>query len=194
MAGLMPPNQVPVQPAPVMPPQPPPAGGLGMPIAPRPRTFRQFYEDTSRDPCQGEYARIMQRFDPDTANPIASEVLLEQALGTRSNVHQAYLCCASTRRGPRIFCLHSPARFTSALDGRVTPWDNNVYAFLGDVTQDVATTVCFPRTAFNIVANVLAYTTEFIQANLQNLNGIDVFPAQAVANNHTTPVSTRYVM
>jgi hypothetical protein len=73
----------------------------------------------------------MQRFDPE--NPLQAQVnadiLFDQALGTPPTSHQAYLCCAATRRGPRIFCLHAPSRFHSALDGRVILWDNNSYAF-----------------------------------------------------------------
>jgi hypothetical protein len=193
MAGLVPPNVVAAQPAPVL--QPPVAApGVQMPAAPKPRTFRDFYADSSRDPCKGDYQRIMQRFDPEAATIIASDVLLEQALGNRPDLHQAYLCCAATRRGPRVFCIHLPSRFTSALDGRVTPWDNNLYASLREVTQDIATTVCFPTNAFVPTANVLAFTEEYIQANLQGLNGLEVFPAATVANNHTTPVTTRYLM
>ncbi len=47
----------------------------------------------------------MQRFDPEAAAVIASETLLEQALGSRSDTHQAYLCCALTRRGPPVSAL-----------------------------------------------------------------------------------------
>jgi hypothetical protein len=32
-------------------------------LAPRARTFLQFYEDTSKDPCRGDYDRIMRRFN-----------------------------------------------------------------------------------------------------------------------------------
>jgi hypothetical protein len=201
MAGIAPPPQGMAQPAPAVPQvavaqvqQPAIAQGMQMPAAPKHRNFRQFYDDGTKDPCNGDYARIMSRFDPEVAPAVASEVLLEQAVGSRSDVHQAYLCCTATRRGPRIFCILLLSRFTSALDGRVTPWDNNLYAFLGDVTQDIATTVCFPANAFTPIANVFAYTEEYILSNLQNLNGLDVFPPQAAANNHTTSVTTRPLM
>ncbi len=42
----------------------------------------QFYHDTSKDPCGGIYGCIMQRFDPESVNAVAAEVLLEQALGS----------------------------------------------------------------------------------------------------------------
>jgi hypothetical protein len=43
-----------------------PLGQVGniLVIAPHCHTIQQFYEDTSKDPCQGDYARILQRFDP----------------------------------------------------------------------------------------------------------------------------------
>lgn len=82
----------------------------------------------------------------------------------------------------------------SALDGRVTPWDNNLYASLGKVTQDIAPMVCFPSNAFVPAANVLAFTEEHIQANLQGLNVLDIFPAPAAVNNHTTLVTAHYLM
>jgi hypothetical protein len=140
----------------------------------------------------------MQRFDPE--NPLQAQVnadiLFDQALGTPPTSHQAYLCCATTRRGPRIFCLHAPSRFHSALDGRVILWDNNSYAFLGDVTDEVATTVVFPPNAFIIVPAVTTYDAAHIMANIHTLNGFDVLPAvpKKVEVTNTAPTTTRYMM
>jgi hypothetical protein len=172
----------------------PPAGN-NLNIIPRPRTFLQFYEDASKDPCKGEYGHIMARFNPEDAGSVDADQLLSQALGSGGNVPQAYLCCASTCRGPQIYLIHLPSRFTSALDGRITPWDNQCYAFLGDVTQDIATTVVFPTTAFATTANTLVYLEDHIQNNIQALNGIDVFPAltaNQIAN--ATMVTTCFLM
>ncbi len=71
---------------------PPPINGrqdLALPDTPKPRTFQQFFSDTSKDPCQGEYGRVMARFDPEAENAVPGEVLLEQAIGGRPDVHQA---------------------------------------------------------------------------------------------------------
>jgi hypothetical protein len=144
----------------------------------KPRTFRQFFDGTSRDPCRGNYTRVMQRFDPEAPTVI----------------DQAYLCCASTHRRPRIYCLLLPSKFTIALDGQSTPWDNNLYATLGELNQDVATTVCFPATTFNTVQNALAFTEEHIRTNLVNNNGLEVFPPLTSPNAHVTPITTRYLM
>jgi hypothetical protein len=203
MAGLAPIPQGIAQPASGIVVPPGPVGPVGilpnqaMPEEQKARTFVQLYEDTAKDPCNGDYSRIMQRFDPESPTVVAPETLLEQALGSVGTKPQAYFCCSATRRGPRIFCIHLPSRsrFVGALDGRITPWDNNSYALLGDVTQGITTTVCFPNNAFNVVANVTVFTEEYIQAHIQGLNGIDVFPAQGAQNNgNTAQVSTRYLM
>jgi hypothetical protein len=115
----------------------------------------------------------MARFDPEAATVVAAETLLDQALGSSDDKHQASFCCALTTQGPRIYTVHLPACYSSALDGRVTQWDNKIYAFLGDVTQDIATTICFPANAFTTIANMVAHTEEYILANLQMLNGLE---------------------
>jgi hypothetical protein len=69
-----------------------------------------------------------------------------------------------------------PNWFTSAIDGHITPWDNNAYAFLGEVTHDTATTICFPSTAFNPTPNPLIRTEEKILNINQNLDGMEWIP------------------
>ncbi len=49
--------------------------------------------------------------------------------------------------------------------------------FLGDVTEDVATTAVFSDNALIMIVNTIAHITEYIQANIQTLKGLDVFPA-----------------
>lgn len=44
-------------------------------------TFSSFYQDTTLDPCQGQYTQIMNRFDPEVNNNITHMYLLEQAVG-----------------------------------------------------------------------------------------------------------------
>jgi hypothetical protein len=80
--------------------------GMTLPPEQKPRTFREFYNDTRKDPCRGDYSGVMQRFDPEAATVVASEILLEQALGCRADMHQAYLCCA----GLPLLCSNSPRK------------------------------------------------------------------------------------
>jgi hypothetical protein len=115
-----------------------------------------------RDPCQGQYAAIMARFNPAVPGPVNANTLFEQAIGTPAHVPQAYLCCVLTRRGVRIHCLHMPSRFVGSLDGKVTPWDGMSFAFLGDVVHGLATTVIFPQNAFNVTGNVRVLPLERI--------------------------------
>jgi hypothetical protein len=92
MAGIAPPPQGMAQPAPAVPQvaqlqQLAIAQGMPMPAAPKHRNFRQFYDDGTKDPCNGDYARIMSWFDPEVTPAVASDILLEQAVGNRSDVH-----------------------------------------------------------------------------------------------------------
>jgi hypothetical protein len=132
----------------------------------------------------------MQRFDPESPTVNGAEILHEQALDSVGTKHQAFLCCSSTRRGPRIFCIHLPSRFVEALNGRITPWDNSSCTFLGVITQGIATTVCFLNTAFTVVASIATFTDEYIQTHIQELNGIDIFPTQGEQNYANTKHNT----
>lgn len=123
-------------------PLPPP--GQGTLLGPRHRSFQSYYGDTTLDPCQGRYDRIMSRFNVNE-NPGISHVMpFEQAVGA-GILPQAYICCSAThQRATRIYCIHLPSKIFLALDGVPTQWDGQGFAFLGDVTQQVAMTVSFP--------------------------------------------------
>jgi hypothetical protein len=152
------------------------------------RSFAQYYSDADVD-----FDRILQRFDPDSPTVVQGPVLLDQVLNS-GLIPQAYLCVPATHRGPRVYCLHLLPRYPSSLDGQVTPWDNNLYAYLGDVVQGQTTIVGFPTTAFNILEDVVARTEEYILEHLNELNGLDTFPPIAPSDPYTSEVSTRYLM
>jgi hypothetical protein len=92
--------------------------------------------------------------------------------------------------------LHSYAvGFAGALDGNITPWDNNLYAFLGEVNHGIATIVNFPTTAFNVLERVPARTTENILQLLPNaVNGHELLPPIAPNDVQVTETTTRYLM
>jgi hypothetical protein len=73
--------------------------------------FRSFYGDLTLDPCNGDYSRIMARFDPEINPAISQATLLEQAIGL-GPVPQAYLCCVHRQNHTRVYCLHLPQRVT----------------------------------------------------------------------------------
>jgi hypothetical protein len=132
-------------------------------------TFQGLFSNPARDPCQGDYGRIMQRFAAEGANITDGMALFRQATTATRPIPQAYLVCIATRRGPRIYCVHSPGMFTAALDGTVTPWDDQAYAFLGEPVQGMTTIVQFPETCFNVV-NGWAKAAECVMAHLEEFN------------------------
>jgi hypothetical protein len=150
-------------------PQP---GHGGLPLAvPAHQDFRAFYGDPTLDPCNGDYSQIMNRFDPEITPAISHATLLEQALGL-GPVPQAYLCCTHRQNQTRVFCLHLPMKYASALDGRTTPWDGQTFVYLGEAIQGQATTVILPAEACWPIYNVRAYSTEYV---LNHLNDFGPF-------------------
>jgi hypothetical protein len=135
------------------------------------RTFLQFYNDESKDPCHRRYERIMRRFDADRPDAPDSATLYQQVVNLGGSTPQAYLLCAETSQGPRIFCVHFPCKYVGALDGEATRWDDKSFAFLGDLVQGMASIVGFPENAFDIVT-LRARTEDFILQHLEELNPV----------------------
>jgi hypothetical protein len=152
------------------------AAGGALPAAnTRLTTFRQFYSDETKDPCGGRYDRIMARFDASRVDALPGATLMNQVVGLGSATPQAYLLVASTPQGPRIYCAHIPSRFFGALDGTVTLWDNQAFAFLGDVVRGHVTTINFPEDAFDAV-QVWVKSENYMRNNQQELDDLPLFP------------------
>lgn len=83
-----------------------PSGAATPPVTPKPSIFQEFYSDATKDQCKGSYGRILQHFVLESPNAAEPVMLFKQAVTSSSSMHQAYLCCASTHPGPRIYCLH----------------------------------------------------------------------------------------
>jgi hypothetical protein len=60
-----------------------------------------------------------------------------------------------------VYCVHSPSKFISSLDGTPSTWDSLSFAFLGELVQGTITNVLLHDTAFEEV-NVDAYTVPYI--------------------------------
>jgi hypothetical protein len=103
-------------------------------LEPQHKTFAELYGDGSLDPCAGDYRGLMNRFDVDQ-NPAVTFVNLFEQTTAAGPVPQAYLCCVQRQNKAMIQCLHLPSKFTSLFTGRVTPWDGQGFAFLGELTQ-----------------------------------------------------------
>jgi hypothetical protein len=171
-------------------PLPPPGLLPGNPI--RHTTFATLYAEETADPWQGDYTRIMDRFDPETNQLVTPLLLLEQAV-VAGPVPQAYLCCTLQCNQVRIYCLCILSRYVGALDGQMSPWDGNTYAFLGEITQGVVTTVNFPNTSFNPVMNMRSKTSDYIVTHLDAIGDKGLPPATA-KEPEAELVSTRRVI
>ena len=156
------------------------------------KSFVEWYGDAQRDPCRGEYQQIMNRFDPDVNNTISHIILLEQAAGAGA-IPQAFLCCSLRQQRVRIYCLHLPSKYIGALDGRITPWDGKVFAFVGDVSHNTATTVQLPDNAFRAFINVRVKTTDYMVTHLDELTDLG-FPVVQGNDPESEVVSTRQMM
>jgi hypothetical protein len=108
-------------------------------------------------------------------------------------IPQAYLCCVANAAEVRVYCVHLPSKFVSALDGSTTPWDGQGFGFLGEVTQTMVTTVPFPSTAFRAVMNIRAKTYDYIVTHLDEI-GAKGLPANPANEPDTTLVNTRQFM
>jgi len=112
-----------------------------------------------------------------------------------ANIPSTFLCCATlhgTGR-PRIYLLHVLSKFTPALDGHITPWDNRLLGYLGEVLDRSAMTVVIPSTAFNVVQcpvyNDARFTTEYT-----NLNDTELFSRIGAAHQDALMIQTRHLM
>ncbi len=194
MANLLPlPLPPPGQPLPLLPPGMP-APPLGAPSpGHRPhKSFVAFYGNAGLDPYQDSYARILERMDPEVNNAISHVFLLEQAVGLGA-VPQAYLCCARRHNQVKVFCIHLPSKYVSALDGQPTPWDGQTFAFLGELVQGMVTTIELPAQAFQVVNHARAYTAEYILNHLDQLGDEGLVPPQD-NNEEVASICTRRLM
>jgi hypothetical protein len=100
--------------------------------------------------------------------------LFQQVVSIGESSPQAYLFCANTAAEPRIYCTHAPCRYISSLDGTPTPWDNKSFAFLGDLVQNLISTIQFPDNAFEEI-QVQVQTADYMLHHLDDLNISPVF-------------------
>jgi hypothetical protein len=109
----------------------------------------------------------------------------------------AYLCCTALHPNTpqRVYLLHTLSRFPpAALDGSITPWDDQLLGCLGDVLQDTVATVMLPATAFDLTAHNRVYTAETLPDHLAQLPAQDMFPRLADLEVGTEQLRTRHLM
>jgi hypothetical protein len=161
--------------------------GQGTPV--RHATFSSFYADGTCDPLRESAAAVFARIDPMSAAPIAAQELLDSISGDPTRP-SAYLCCASLHGASRVYVVHMLSKFLPAMDGQVSPWDNGIFAYLGDVIQGQPFNVRLPNSIFDILPATYVYNEATLAQELPNLaNGV-LFPRARAANN-TLQLSTR---
>jgi len=173
-------------------PRAPAAGG---PQEIKHATFTQLFSDATKDPCHGNYARVMARFEAHVPGAIAGNVLFQQVTGIGAGQLQAYLRCSSGvgQAGPRIHCVHLPTKLHASLEGQPSTWDDRCFAFLGDVVQGHVTNVLFEETSFDIVTTP-ARSQAYMSQNLEALTDESpLFPPVGANNAELEEITTRNV-
>jgi hypothetical protein len=128
--------------------------GQGTPV--RHATFASFYAEGTCDTLRESAAAIFARIDPMSAAPIAAQELLDSVSGDPTRP-VAYLCCASLHGAPRLYVVHMLSKFLPAIDGQVSPWDNGIFVYLGDVIQGQPFNVRLPNSIFDILPAAYVY-------------------------------------
>ena len=134
MLGPGGPPAPPVQPAGVGVPAPP----AGPPAAPQ-LTYVDYYADDSHDASAGAYTGIMQVFAiPAPGAPgaaLAPQVLADNVYASAVNDPQAFVMLCTTPQAPngRVMLYHRLQRFQPQLGQPATPYDNQGFAFHGDL-------------------------------------------------------------
>jgi hypothetical protein len=133
-------------------------------FAPKYKTFSELFSDPEADPCHGRYHRMMQRF-AGTNDQVPAARLMDQVVGTAGTVPQAFFCT----RHYRIYCVHNLSRYAPAFDGTVTPWDEGIFGFLGEVTTGNCASIRLPPEVLAPIP-VRAYTTAYMRDHLAELD------------------------
>lgn len=171
---------------------PPAAVPVTLPL--RHRTFTNFYSDPSKDPFRDRYSSILRRFDAIGPDSQDADTLLQVVLGNTNTAH-AFLCCATLAGSPRIYIIHMPTKYIPCLDGRPSPWDNRLFAFLGELIRDNPMTVAFPASGFELVTNnIWIWDDATFQTELPNLQEAQLFPKQNANAANTVAKRTRRLM
>jgi hypothetical protein len=160
----------------------------------RHRNFASLYHDEARDPMRQRYPAILQRFDAMNNAPIAGDSLFEMILGNPS-IPNTFLCCAllNGQTRPRVYVIHTISKYVPSIDGRITPWDNRIFGYLGELLGGSPMTVILPNTSFNS-APCYVYNDATFAAQLPNLNNGDLFPRLTATHQDAVHIHTRSLM
>jgi hypothetical protein len=122
-----------------------------------------FYADPSKDPHQGQYARVMQGLALLVANEppaVQHQELLRSLLSDGQRVPAAFLFHvqhpnAGAEDPGHIQLYHRAVMYPGAFNPPL-PWDNRVYAFRGDVYREqMPPSVCIPEDALELMPTMI---------------------------------------
>ena len=148
----------------------PPAGAPGIIT-----TYRQYYADAQRDPYNGQYADAMDTFHVPVNNAAAAApaLLASQVYNSAAaDVPMAFLMlCRDPNADPavdpgRVTLFHRQVRFSARLGLPATPWDNDAFAFKGEVHNRQIVTVQWTQEYFHQV-NAQIRVATVAEANQQ---------------------------
>ena len=139
---------------------------------PEPRSYEEYFSSDDRDPYLGQYRALLSVFRTTNAPPAA--LLLYYTVGNADPQYPAaYLgLCRDVMGIPRYYLVFGLSKYPT-LVGQPTPWDNQLFAFVGDVVEGAITTVIFPPDAFEFhrvggtsqnVPGTLARARELLEA------------------------------
>jgi hypothetical protein len=129
----------------------------GPPVAPPHTTYLEYYQDDTNDNARGDYAAIMNIFSVPVAGAVATSGQVSEAVFAAAVMDpQAFVTLVVDPNYPhrRICLFHRLQRYAPQL-GNPTEYDNNGYAFFGDLTNDQAPpSVEWPVNAFHQAGGV----------------------------------------
>jgi hypothetical protein len=134
-----------------------PAQVVAPPLAPVPtleqnKNYIKFYNDATKDKFQGAYGPVMAIFNsPGDGSTPAS--IRELVSNDPTNSSMGYLALVIPPNQPntlgKIYGLHTVSKYVTRLGQPATPWDNTLFASIGDVVgNQILATVHFPADAF----------------------------------------------
>jgi hypothetical protein len=133
----------------------PPGPGVVNPPAPL-VTFRERYNDATRDTCNGLYNGYCNYFMPDAARALAA--LHDEVTNQNDEADcMAVLVTCSNPANPvgpsQVFLLHGLKKYGSPVGTNSSPWDGGNFAFTGNVvSRQIPATVYLLATAFSLVS------------------------------------------
>ncbi|MGH7974646.1 MAG: hypothetical protein ACREBR_03905 [bacterium] len=114
----------------------------------------ELYQQAGYDLHNGRYDAVMSEFKPDPT--VSPGDLTERVMHAADAEPQAYVMVYKDERDGqhKTLLLHRPKIYPRALGAVETPWDDEGWAFVGDITGQQITTVAWPDAAFRLTAPV----------------------------------------